>query len=111
MFQLNPAPKVKHKRNKPTAKQRGSISHKVRAEVEKRSGNRCERCGKYRSAVWTLEMAHITRRWAQDGLTTANDLVHLCGPSTNSGTCHHFADYTRAGREWLKQFQNHLISD
>jgi hypothetical protein len=97
---------VTKKRSKKTAKQRGSISPAVRREVEIRSNDCCERCGKHKSAVWTLEMAHITRRWAIQSETTANDLVRLCGPSSDSSTCHHFADYTREGREWMKQFQH-----
>ena len=98
-------PKPQHKRNSKTAKQRGSISPSVRREVEIRSRDCCERCGKHKSQVWTLEMAHITRRWKIEGKTTAQDLVRLCGPSTDSTTCHHFVDYTKEGREWMEQFQ------
>lgn len=106
--QFNPCPKPTYKRNKPTTKQRGQIKPAVRREVEIRSGDCCERCGKHKSQVWTLEMAHITRRWAIEGETTANDLVRLCGPSTDYSTCHHFADYTREGREWLREFGERL---
>lgn len=101
-------PKVSHKRGGMTAKQRGSIPPSVRKEVEVRSGDRCERCGKHISQVWTLEMAHIERRWKSEGRIAAYDLVRLCGPSTDSTTCHHWADYTRVGREWLLQFQSQL---
>lgn len=111
MFQLNAVPKPSHKRNKPTAKQRGAISSSVRQQVNIRSRDRCERCGKHISNVWTLEQAHIKRRWAMEGKCTANDLVRLCGPSSNSSTCHHFADYTRAGREWLVEFQTKLLGE
>lgn len=103
-----PVPKPVHGRRKKTARQRGAISDKVRKSVEARSQDRCERCGKNKSAVMTLEMAHITRRWAIDGETTAKDLVRLCGPSTDSGTCHHWVDYTREGREWMKEFQKSI---
>lgn len=96
--------KPSYKRNSLTAKQRGSIPSKVRKEVDERSNNSCERCGKHRHAVWTLEKAHIRRRWQMEGKCTAKDIVNLCGPSSDSSTCHHFADYTREGREWLEQF-------
>ncbi|MDF2684780.1 MAG: hypothetical protein K0R47_5970 [Brevibacillus sp.] len=102
---------VRKQCSKKTAKQRGAISPVVRRKVEIRSNDCCERCGKHKSAVWTLEMAHITRRWAIQGETTANDLVRLCGPSSDSSTCHHFADYTREGREWLQDFQRRMMND
>ncbi|OUS73014.1 hypothetical protein B1748_23700 [Paenibacillus sp. MY03] len=98
-------PKPNFKRGKPTAKQRGAIPDKVRKEVDARSGECCERCGKHKNAVWTLEKAHVTRRWRSESKCTAYDIVNLCGPSSDSSTCHHWADYTRAGREWLQQFK------
>jgi|SRR5690606_9309666 len=108
MFELRAVPKPSHKRNKQTAKQRGSIPLSVRQEVNERSHYRCERCGKHKSQVWTLEKAHIVRKWKMEGKCTANDIVNLCGPSSDSSTCHHWADYTREGREWLLDFQNRL---
>jgi hypothetical protein len=109
MFEYRPQPKkVTHIRITKTAKQRGSISPSVRKEVEIRSADRCERCGKHKSTVWTLENAHIQRRWKSEVQITANDIVRLCGPSTDSRTCHHWADYTKVGREWLLQFGEKL---
>jgi hypothetical protein len=110
MFTLRPVPKpnkASHKRNKPRLRDRGRVRPEVREEVEIRSGDRCERCGKHKSEVWTLEMAHITRRWKIEE-TTAKDLVRLCGPSTDSSTCHHYADYSKIGRDWLQAFQKTL---
>jgi hypothetical protein len=101
MFQLNPAPKPQHKRNKPTAAQRGAISAETRKALRERSEGICERC---RSAH-AVHAAHLLRRWQISERTTVNDLAHLCVP------CHINADTTAAGREWLKKFQNHLISD
>lgn len=106
-----PQPKRSFPRNKPTAKQRGAISSSVREEVNKRSQDKCERCGKHKDSVWTLEQAHIARRWTMDSKCTANDLVRLCGPSSDSSTCHHFADYTRIGREWMEEFQTKLLEE
>ena len=94
MFQLNAVPKPSHKRFKPTAKQRGAISTKVRKELLECSGGACERCG--RKAV---HAAHITRRWKLER-TTVNDLLHLCVE------CHLWADTTATGRHWLKEQEN-----
>lgn len=98
--EYRPIPKPSYKRFKKTARQRGQILKHVYNEAWERAGGRCERCGRH--DVWTIEAAHVERRWrfGQEGVTAA-DIVMLCGPSTLSGTCHHWADYTREGREWL----------
>lgn len=100
--QVNAVPKPKHKRGKKTAKQRGQVSKAIYAEAWERSGGRCEMCGRGAWEAWTLEAAHVERRWKsrQEGVTAA-DIIILCGPSTDSRTCHHIADYKRTGREWL----------
>ena len=89
MLPFHPVPKPSYKRFKPTAKQRGSITPKVRQQLIERSGGACERCG--RRAV---HAAHITRRWKLQE-TTVNNLLHLCID------CHRWADNTKEGREWL----------
>lgn len=95
-FTFNPAPKPKHKRNSPTAKQRGAISKDVYNAAMERSGGRCERCG----STEGLQCAHLIRRWQVEGGTTVDDVAMLCGPSVNSGTCHHWIDYTQEGKQW-----------
>lgn len=100
-FRSNPVPKPKHKRNKPTAKQRGAISSEVYQAALERSGGRCERCG----STEGLQCAHLVRRWKIEGRTTVNDVAMLCGPSVNSGTCHHYVDYTAEGKEWAKELR------
>lgn len=102
MFGFNPAPKPSHKRGSKTAKQRGQVTKLVYTAAWGRAGGRCERCGKSLEQVWTLEAAHVERRWkmGQEG-TRAEDIVIICGPSTDSTSCHHWADHTREGREWL----------
>lgn len=99
---FNPCPKPIHSRRRKTARQRGRVAPEVYNEAMGRAGGRCERCGKSQYQAWTLEAAHVERRWkiGQEGVT-AEDIVILCGPSTDSGTCHHWADYTREGRLWL----------
>ncbi|WP_341348620.1 hypothetical protein [Paenibacillus sp. FSL H3-0469] len=95
-FGFHPVPKPKHKRNKPTAKQRGAISKEVYAAALERSGGCCEQCGSTKG----LQCAHLLRRWQIEGETTVNDVAMLCGPSVNSGTCHHYVDYTAGGKQW-----------
>lgn len=54
-----------------------------------------------------LQCAHLIRRWKLQE-TTANDVAFLCGPSVNSGTCHWWVDYTRAGKEWAEAYRERL---
>lgn len=99
MFEYRPSPKVKHPRNKPTAKQRGAISASTRAELASRSNNLCERCGRGGIA---LQAAHTVRRWKVEGKTTVNELCHLCIE------CHTWADSCKDGREWLESFKEKI---
>lgn len=69
----------------------------------------CERCKKNRHGYWTLEQAHIDSRNFIGHKTTENDLLRLCGPSTESGTCHHWADSCEAGYQWMKEQQVKLL--
>lgn len=99
MFGFNPVPKSKqlHKlRIKPTARQRGAVSTKVRQQLYERSKGYCERCGRRKQ----LQAAHVTRRWKIEGRTTVDDLIHLCVD------CHIWADNTAAGRQWLRGLAN-----
>ena len=93
MFTYNPVPKPQHKRIKPTARQRGEVTAKVRKQLQERSGGRCERCGRSGG----LQAAHITRRWKLDR-TTVDDVCHLCVE------CHQWADSCKSGRDWLEAF-------
>lgn len=105
---FNPIPKPKHKRNKPTAKQRGRISPEVYKLALRRSGGRCELCGRPGNPAYgTLQCAHLIRRWKLPK-TTENDVAMLCGPSVNSGTCHHWVDYTREGKKWAEEYRDKL---
>lgn len=99
LFTLNACPKPSHKRNAPTAKQRGAISPSVRLQLAARSNGRCERCGR---GVIALQAAHTLRRWKVEGRTTVTDLAHLCVE------CHTWADTTGDGRKWLDEFRGRL---
>ncbi|WP_238187265.1 hypothetical protein [Paenibacillus sp. L3-i20] len=94
-------PKPQHRRNKPTAKQRGDISVKVRRELRERSGGICERCKSHLAR----EAAHSVRRWKVENRTTVKELVHLCNE------CHLWADGCKEGRNWLIEFRNKLLEE
>lgn len=105
---FNPVPKPNHKRRVPKRGTLTKITNKVRQEVLRRSEGKCERCG--RTRAYAFEMAHLIQ--ASDlgrGDDPAN-IVLLCGPSVNTGTCHNFADYTAEGREWRMQKRKELIA-
>lgn len=108
---FNPVPKPSYKRSKPTAKERGAISPEVYDKAMSRADQQCERCGWPRMAredrKWRLEAAHLIRRHKLDK-TTEDDIAMLCGPSVNSGTCHHWVDYTEEGRQWAEEYRRRL---
>lgn len=113
MLPVRAVPKPRHKRGSKTAKQRGAVTKEVYKAAYERSGGRCERCGwregSKSSHRWGLEAAHYQRRhnFGQAGVQSY-DILMLCGPQVNSGTCHHWIDSTRAGMEWAKQKREEL---
>lgn len=95
---FHPTPKPQHKRSKPKRRNVTRITQKARDEVLRRSGGSCECCG--RTSAYVFEVAHL-RSAAQGGSgKDPSNLSLLCGPSVSSGTCHHWADSTKKGREW-----------
>jgi hypothetical protein len=107
-FPLRQSPKPSFKRNKPTAKQRGSISPSVRLKAKVRANSHCEMCGRHERQVWGLQCAHLVRRWKLTE-TTEHDVAMLCGPSVNTGTCHNKIDYTAEGRKWALDYHMKLL--
>lgn len=67
----------------------------------------CERCEK--SVAYAFETAHLDRAGQGGAGDEPWNGVVLCGPSTNTGTCHHWVDSTREGREWRKKKRKELI--
>lgn len=115
MFQLNAVSKedqLHNKRVKLTQKQKGDISNAVRKIVNDRSAEtgypRCEGCHKNKSACWTLENAHVEGRGSIPNKTTEYDLLRLCGPSTQSGTCHHYVESTKQGKQYMLDQRDRL---
>lgn len=101
-FELRPVTKqdqLHRKRVKPTQRQMGEISNKVRQEVRERSKERCEvvvRCQGSRA----YEMAHITGRRHIGHRTTANDLLHSCVE------CHRWLDQTAEGIKYKRKLRD-----
>lgn len=104
--EFNPVRKPTYKRSKPKRGNLTKITPKVRAEVKRRSQGKCERCG--RSTAYAFEMAHLIQASQGGSGREPWNIALLCGPSVNSGTCHHFADYTAEGREWRKAKREEL---
>lgn len=110
---IRAVPKPTYKRRKKTAKQRGAISVQADREAKERAQGRCERCGWVEGSYdpsgrrWGLERAHLERRWKLEE-TTGKDIAMLCGPSVNSGTCHHWVDYTSDGKAWAREYRKKL---
>ena len=87
-----------HRRRVPKRSSITRITKEVREEVLERSEGKCERCG--RSRAYAFEMAHLVNASQGGRGDDPANVVLLCGPSVNTGTCHNFADYTAEGREW-----------
>jgi 5-methylcytosine-specific restriction endonuclease McrA len=103
-----------HKRDKPTWKENGEVSPVTAEHVYERDEYRCVRCKKgiydrdrYGFTV-QLNICHIQGK-GQYGGGERENLILLCGPSTNHDTCHFFIDSTRAGREYAKRYQEQVL--
>lgn len=107
MFDYLPVPKPKHPRRSQKRGNITKITQTVRKEVMERSGGLCERCG--RSAAYSFEMAHLINASQLGRGDEPWNVVLLCGPSVNSGTCHNWVDYTAEGREWRRIKREELL--
>ena len=101
-------PKINPNHRRRVPKNRTKITQKVRREVLERSESKCERCG--RTRAYAFEMAHLVQASHGGRGDQPWNVALLCGPSTNSNTCHNFADYTAKGREWRVQKRKELIA-
>jgi hypothetical protein len=96
------AQQVARKRTKPTQRQMGDISDKVRKQVRERSQGICEiqeRCHGNRA----VQQAHITGRKQLSHKTTADDLRDACVE------CHKWLDETVEGIRYKKQLREGAI--
>jgi hypothetical protein len=87
-----------HKRTRPTQRQMGYISPKVRKEVRARSGGICEVRERCKGAP-AVQQAHITGRKQLTHRTTAADLLDSCV------ACHRWLDETPEGIQYRNQLK------
>jgi hypothetical protein len=87
---------LKRVRIRPTQRQKGEISAKVRKEVRERSQGVCEvrmKC----NGTFAVEMAHLIGRKQIKARTTAKDLLHSCVE------CHRWLDNTVEGIRYRRR--------
>ena len=106
-MQYSKAQQLKSKRIKPKQADLTRITNKARQEVYRRSEGLCERCGRHSN--WGMQVAHLHSAGQLGSGSQPWNLVLLCGPSTDSDTCHYFADSTKKGREWRQTKRKELI--
>ena len=107
---FNPVPKPSHKRNKPTAKQRGQFSAKTIQAILARDENKCVKCGSYH--VESVPH-HITFRSAL-GEGTKRNGVTICR------RCHDWAhgkclgsngELSSEGRYWFEMWRDENLDE
>ncbi|MEK3788776.1 hypothetical protein [Paenibacillus sp. FSL K6-1230] len=113
IYGFNPAPKPAHKRNRKKKGNHTAITAAVREEVDRRASEHlgyltCERCGRSRPAMW-FEKAHLINASQYGSGSEPWNIANLCGPRSETGTCHQWVDDTAAGRDWKLQKRNELI--
>lgn len=86
------------KRIKPTQRQMGNITQKVREVVKERSNGVCEVRMKCTGAR-AVDMAHITGRKQINRRTTPEDLLHSCK------ACHIWLDETVEGIRYKRRLR------
>lgn len=89
---------VTSRRIKPTQRQMGAISAKVRDEVKDRTMSHCE-LRKPKCTWVATHMAHITGRKQLNHVTTADDILHVCVP------CHRWLDETPEGIRYKRELR------
>lgn len=95
---VSKADQLHSKRIKPTQRQMGNISPKVRKQVRERSQGRCEVMQRCRGAQ-AMEMAHIVGRKQLTHHTTAEDILHACVE------CHRWLDNTAEGIRYKRKLR------
>jgi hypothetical protein len=112
LFEYNPVAKPSHRRNKPKRGRHTAITDKCSNEVKRRASEpgwlECERCG-CSNPQYRFERAHLVNasQYGEGGQPW--NIALLCGPKTQTGTCHQWADETREGHEWKMKKRAELI--
>lgn len=112
-FGFNPVSKPSHERNKQKRGKHTAITDKCSTEVHRRSGDHtgrdtCELCGTVSPRNW-FERAHIVNASQYGSGGEPWNIALVCGPKTETGTCHQIIDETRLGKRIKEQKQLELI--
>lgn len=116
---LNSSTPVASSSTKQSRKEKGRITPETRTDVLVRDGFKCVKCGRKQGETGAfkgvpyfirLEIHHITFRSGL-GEGTKRNLATVCGPVTQSGTCHHWAQNTREGRVWFENWREERLDD
>lgn len=94
-MEYRPVPKPSHKRRGQTRKERGRITKREYEAVWERDEGCCVLCGRNAASAYSLDCHHVIFR-SQGGAGKRENLVLLCGPVTQSGTCHFKAHSVQA---------------
>lgn len=110
---FNPVPKPTHGRNKPKRGNYTAISDKCSREVHRRSGKQtgvdtCEFCKTTRPRNW-FERAHLVNASQYGSGGEPWNIALVCGPKTETGTCHQIIDETALGKRIKEQKRIELI--
>lgn len=116
MFERRPVTKESQTSSRRLKRKRGDhtkITDRVRSEVDRRAAEKtdyivCERCGCSRPA-YRFEKAHLDNASQYGSGRVPWNIANLCGPKTQTGTCHQYCDETAAGRVWKQEKQAELI--
>ncbi|MBP1907801.1 hypothetical protein J2Z32_004490 [Paenibacillus turicensis] len=112
-FELRSVPKPNFGRNKQKRGKHTEITDKCSREVHRRSSEQtgvdtCELCKTTRPRNW-FERAHIVNASQYGSGSEPWNIALVCGPKTETGTCHQIIDETALGKRIKEQKQRELI--
>lgn len=109
-FGFNPVSKPQHKRNKPTAKQRGEFSKKTIEAIRERDNNQCVKCGSYQieavphHIIYKSAMGTNHKRNGMSVCRSCHDWMHgkKKGP---------YGELAREGRYWAEMWRDENLDE
>ncbi len=109
-FGFHPAPKVTHKRFKPTRKQRGEFSKETIAAIELRDGKKCVKCG---SSNLDCKPHHITyRSQLGEGSKRNGCCICLsCHEWVHNGQKGPNGEPSKEGRYWFEMWRDENLDE
>ncbi|MDQ0091628.1 hypothetical protein J2T12_005068 [Paenibacillus anaericanus] len=112
-FGFNPVSKPDYERNKPKRGKHTAITDKCSTEVHRRSSElngciTCELCGTTSPRI-RFERAHLVNASQYGSGNEPWNIADVCGPKTDTGTCHQIIDETALGKRIKQQKRIELI--